>query len=159
MVEIERKFLVASNAYRAEAFASKRIVQGFLNTNPQRTVRVRIRGNEGFLTVKGIGNETGTTRFEWEKQITVREATALLELCEPGTISKTRYEVKSGAHIFEIDEYEGDNAGLVVAEVELTEENAILEKPHWLGEEVTGDPRYYNSQLCKDPFKNWNHEN
>ncbi len=158
MIEIERKFLVTSTAYKNEAFASNRIVQGFLNTHPARTVRVRILGNEGFLTVKGLGNETGTTRFEWEKQITVTDAEALLSLCEPGVIEKIRYEVKSGKHIFEVDAFEGENEGLVVAEVELVEEDAIFEKPKWLGNEVTGDTRYYNSQLSKNPFINWKDE-
>jgi CYTH domain-containing protein len=159
MVEIERKFLVRSNAYKLEAFASKKIVQGFLNTHPERTVRIRIQGNDGFITVKGLGNKTGTTRFEWEKQITLQEATDLLQLCEPGALTKTRYEVKCGRHTFEVDEFEGENAGLVVAEIELRQENELFEKPAWLGEEITGQQRYYNSQLSKNPFKNWKDAN
>lgn len=155
MVEIERKFLVKDDSYKIEAISEKRIVQGFLNTHPERTVRVRIKGDKGFLTVKGKGNETGTTRFEWEKEITITEAEALLKLCEEGVINKIRYEVKVGSHIFEVDVFSGDNNGLTVAEVELTFENEAFIKPDWLGEEVTGDVRYYNSQLSKNPFKDW----
>lgn len=159
MTEIERKFLVTSEAFKELAFKKTRIVQGFLNTDPERTVRVRIKGTEGFITVKGIGNETGASRFEWEKQITENEAEALLEICEPGSIDKIRYEVKSGKHIFEVDEFFGDNEGLIVAEVELNEEQETVTIPNWIGNEVTGETKYYNSQLSKNPFKNWNNEN
>lgn len=155
MIEIERKFLITSNAYKAQAISKKRIVQGFLNTNPERTVRVRIKGNQGFLTIKGKGNDTGVSRFEWEKEIEVNEAEELLKLAEPGIIDKIRYEVKSGNHIFEIDEFSGDNEGLVVAEVELSSEDESFKTPSWLGEEVSGITKYYNSQLSKNPFKNW----
>ena len=155
MQEIERKFLVLNTDFKEQAFASRRITQGFLNTDPERTVRVRVKGNEGFITVKGIGNKSGTTRFEWEKQITVKEAKALLELCESGIIDKTRYEVKAGNHIFEVDEFHGDNEGLVVAEVELSQEEEAIESPEWLGKEVTGDEKYYNAQLSKQPYANW----
>jgi len=155
MVEIERKFLVKNNAYKREAFSEKRIVQGFLNTHPERTVRVRIIGELAFLTIKGKSNETGTSRFEWEKEIMVTEAEKLLRLCEEGVIDKTRYEVKVGNHIFEIDQFSTKNEGLVVAEVELTEEEEAFIKPEWLGEEVTGQIKYYNSQLSKNPFIKW----
>ncbi len=155
MQEIERKFLVTSNAYKAEAFSKKRIVQGFLNTHPERTVRIRIKGDEGFITVKGKSNKAGTTRFEWERELEFAEAEALLKLCEEGVIEKTRYEVKTGSHIFEIDEFYGNNQGLTIAEVELSEENEQFSKPSWLGEEVTGEVKYYNSSLSKNPFKNW----
>ena len=155
MIEIERKFLVTSTAYQSQAISKKRIVQGFLNTDPERTVRVRIMGDEGFLTVKGKGNDTGVSRFEWEKEIEIVEAEALLKLAEPGSIDKIRYEVKIGTHTFEVDEFYGDNEGLTVAEVELSSENENFETPEWLGEEVSGVTKYYNSQLSKHPFKDW----
>jgi len=155
MQEIERKFLIKNDGYKTEAFSEKRIVQGFLNTHPERTVRIRIKGEKGFLTIKGRSNKTGTTRFEWEKEIPVPEAEALLNLCEKGVIEKTRYEVKVEKHIFEIDKFSGNNKGLTVAEIELTSENEAFLKPDWLGEEVTGQLKYYNSQLSKNPFSNW----
>jgi len=155
MQEIERKFLVTSEAYKSEAFSQKRIVQGFLNTDPERTVRVRIKGEKGYLTIKGKSNKAGTTRFEWEQEIDVAEAEALLKLCEKGVIEKTRFDVKVENHIFEIDEFYGDNEGLAVAEIELNEENEAFIKPQWLGKEVTGDVKYYNSNLSKNSFKNW----
>lgn len=155
MLEIERKFLVTSDAFKQEAFKNTRIVQGFLNTHPERTVRVRIKGDQGFLTVKGISNKSGTTRTEWETEISVADAEALLNLCEPGIIDKIRYEVKAGNHIFEIDEFSGENEGLIVAEVELKSEDEVFEKPSWLGRDVTGELKYYNSQLSLNPFKNW----
>lgn len=155
MIEIERKFLVLSEAFKKEAFRHTRIVQGFLNTDPERTVRVRIRGEKGFLTVKGMSNTAGTIRTEWEKEIDVSEAEKLLKLCEEGVIEKVRYEVKAGNHIFEVDEFFGKNSGLIIAEIELTSENESFEKPAWLGKEVTGDLKYYNSQLSKNPFNTW----
>lgn len=155
MIEIERKFLVVSDAYKTQAKTKIRIVQGFLNTNPERTVRVRIKGSQGFITVKGKGNASGVSRFEWEKEIPVVEAEQLLKIAEPGSIDKVRYEVKLGKHTFEIDEFFGDNKGLVVAEVELSTENEIFEKPDWLGVEVSGITKYYNSQLSKNPFTKW----
>lgn len=155
MIEIERKFLVVSNGYRTAASSRTRIVQGFLNTNPNRTVRVRVKGDAGYITVKGKSNASGTSRFEWEKDIEVKDAKALLQLCEKGIVDKIRYDVKFGKHLFEVDEFYGDNEGLIIAEVELTSENEIYEKPDWLGKEVTGDVKYYNSQLAKKPFNNW----
>lgn len=155
MLEIERKFLVTSEAFKTEAFTQNRIAQGYLNSAPERTVRVRIKGNNGFLTIKGASNESGLSRFEWEKEIPVNEATALLKLCEKGVIDKTRFEVKTGNHIFEIDEFYGDNEGLIMAEIELKSETETFKKPSWLGEEVTNDNRYYNSYLSKNPYKNW----
>lgn len=154
-VEIERKFLVQSDAFKTKAFNSYYIKQGFLNSHAERTVRVRIKKDKGFLTVKGKSSSDGLTRFEWEKDIALEEAEALLKLCEKGIIDKTRYEVKAGSHIFEIDEFYGENEGLIIAEVELNSENESFEKPDWLGEEVTGDIRYYNSNLSKLPFKLW----
>lgn len=155
MTEIERKFLVTSEAFKKEAFAQNRIAQGYLSAVPERTVRVRIKGNKGFLTIKGASNTSGLTRFEWEKEIPVNEAAALLKLCEKGIIDKIRFEVKMGNHVFEIDEFYGDNEGLVMAEIELKSETETFEKPSWLGKEVTSDNRYYNSYLSKNPYKNW----
>ncbi|ANW97220.1 adenylate cyclase [Wenyingzhuangia fucanilytica] len=153
--EIERKFLVNNLSFIKTSYDSNRIEQGYLNSNKDRAVRVRIKNNKGFLTIKGASNESGTTRFEWEKEILVTEATQLLAICEPGVISKTRYLVKLNQHTFEVDVFDGDNKGLIVAEVELTSENEVFEKPDWLGKEVTGEVKYYNSQLSKNPYKNW----
>lgn len=158
MQEIERKFLVNNLQFKQEATASFEIAQGFLNTHAERTVRVRIKGNQGFLTIKGKSNESGTSRFEWEKEIPVAEAKELLALCEKGIIQKIRYNIPIGNHTFEVDEFFGENEGLIVAEVELQHENEAFSKPNWLGKEVTGQPKYYNSQLSKNPYKNWNHE-
>ena len=155
MIEIERKFLVVSDAYKKEAFSQKRIIQGYLSSNPERSVRVRIKENKAYITVKGISNDSGMSRFEWEKEIPVDEAKNLLLLCEKGIIDKTRFEVKAGDHTFEIDEFYGENEGLEMAEIELNSETEFFEKPNWLGEEVTNDKRYYNSYLSKNPFKNW----
>lgn len=154
-LEVERKFLVKSNAYKDMATSDTRIVQGFLNTHPERTVRVRIKGDKGFLTVKGKGNPAGTTRFEWEKEISVAEATHLMGLCEPIVLEKMRFEVPFGRHTFEVDEFGGENEGLVVAEVELRHEEETFERPEWLGEEVTGKIKFYNSQLSIKPFNQW----
>ena len=155
MIEIERKFLVNSDVFKDESFKNTRIIQGFLNTDENRTVRVRLKGNQGFLTVKGKSNESGLSRFEWEREISKTDAEALLELCEKGVIDKMRYEVKAKNQIFEVDEFFGDNEGLIVAEIELTDENETFIKPDWLGKEVTGNIRYYNSQLSKQPFNTW----
>ncbi|SRX72695.1 CYTH domain-containing protein [Aequorivita antarctica] len=158
MQEIERKFLVTSEAFKNEAHKRTRIVQGFLNTNPERTVRVRIQGNDGFITIKGKSNKSGLSRFEWEKQISLAEAEELLHLCEPGLIEKTRYEISSDSHTFEVDDFIGENEGLIVAEIELSSETEPFSKPEWLGKEVTGDVKYYNSNLSKNPFKSWTNE-
>lgn len=155
MIEIERKFLVTSDAFKEVAFSEKRIKQGYLSSVPERTVRVRTKGNRGFLTVKGPSNESGLSRFEWEKEISTNEADELLLLCEKGVIDKTRFEVKANGHVYEIDIFHGDNDGLVIAEIELLCETETFEKPSWLGQEVTGDTRYYNSYLSNNPFKNW----
>lgn len=155
MQEIERKFLVSSEAFKAMAETKSRIIQGYLNSDPERTVRVRIRGNSGFLTIKGKSNETGMSRFEWEKEIPVTEAEELIKLCEPGSIDKYRYEVKFKNHVFEVDEFLGENKGLLLAEVELASEKEQVDRPDWLGIEVTGRAEYYNSYLSKKPFANW----
>lgn len=152
--EIERKFLVDGD-FKSEAYKEIRITQGFLSSVPERTVRVRVKGGKGFITIKGISDETGTRRYEWEKEIPADEAQELLKICEPGVIDKTRYLVKYGGHIYEVDEFHDDNKGLVIAEVELQSVDESFEKPEWLGEEVTGDVRYYNSVLVKNPYKEW----
>ncbi|WP_347373542.1 CYTH domain-containing protein [Aequorivita sp. Q41] len=158
MQEIERKFLITSAAFKKEAHKRTRIVQGFLNTHPERTVRVRIKGEEGFITVKGKANKAGLSRFEWEKQISLLEAEELLGLCEQGSIEKTRYEIFYGAHTFEVDDFMGENKGLIIAEIELKSETESFSKPDWLGKEVTGDVKYYNSQLSKNPYRSWLHD-
>ncbi|WP_250433872.1 CYTH domain-containing protein [Hanstruepera flava] len=155
MTEIERKFLTQSDAFKTEASRSFRIKQGFLNTDPERTVRVRLKGQQGFITVKGKSSEDGLLRFEWEKEISKTEAESLLLLCERGVIDKMRYEVPYGNHIVEVDEFFGDNVGLVVAEIELNHPTEIFKKPQWLGEEVTGQVKYYNAQLSKEPYNTW----
>ena len=155
MIEIERKFLVLNQDYKKEAYANNEIVQGYINTNPERTVRIRIKGDKGFITIKGVGSETGMSRFEWEKEIDINEARQLLKLCLKGVISKVRYEVKVGHHIFEVDEFLEDNYGLLIAEIELKSENEIFEKPNWLGEEVTNDDKYYNAYISQRPYSEW----
>ncbi|EDP72712.1 hypothetical protein FBALC1_16462 [Flavobacteriales bacterium ALC-1] len=155
-IEIERKFLVTSDAFKKEASKSYIIKQGFLNSHKERTVRVRLKKDKGYLTIKGKSTANGLSRFEWEKEISQAEAKALFELCEKGIIDKMRYEVKLDMHTFEIDEFFGDNDGLIIAEVELNSEDERFKKPKWLGEEVTGNIKYYNSQLSKTPYKNWN---
>ena len=154
-MEIERKFLVKNDSYKNLATAQKKIAQGYLNTNPERTVRVRIANEKGFLTIKGKGNDSGMTRFEWEKEILIEEATALLLLCEKGVIKKTRFEIPVGNHLYEVDEFYGENEGLIMAEIELSHEIESFEKPDWLGMEVTNNERYYNAYLSKNPFKSW----
>jgi len=152
--EIERKFLVKGD-FKSVSTKATRITQGYLSSVPERTVRVRVKGDKGFITIKGIGSASGASRYEWEKEIPVSEVVELLELCEPGVIDKTRYHIAAGKHTFEVDEFYGDNDGLVVAEVELSDENEEFIKPEWLGEEVTGDTKYFNSMLMKNPYKNW----
>lgn len=152
--EIERKFLVKGD-FKSSSLKQTRITQGYLSSVPERTVRVRVKGDKGFITIKGIGNESGASRYEWEKEIPANEVNELLKICEPGVIDKTRFLVEAGVHTFEVDEFYGDNDGLVVAEVELSSEDEKFDKPSWLGEEVTGDVKYFNSMLMKNPFKNW----
>jgi CYTH domain-containing protein len=155
MIEIERKYLVRARKYRSLAYAKSHILQGFLSTHPDRVVRIRIKDDKAFLTVKGRSNTAGTSRFEWEKEIPVPEAKRLLELCEKEILEKIRYYVKLGDHIIEVDEFLGPNKGLVIAEIEFEKEDDHIEGPSWLGAEVTGDIKYYNSQLSKCPYKNW----
>ncbi|MDR0733210.1 MAG: CYTH domain-containing protein [Dysgonamonadaceae bacterium] len=144
--EIERKFTVSGN-FRPFVTQSIRITQGYLSIVPERTVRIRVKGDKGYITVKGTTSNGGIGRFEWEKEIPLSEARELLEICEPGVIEKTRYLVPAGKHSFEVDEFHGKNEGLIIAEIELVSEDEAFEKPSWLGREVTGDARYYNSAL------------
>ena len=159
MEEIERKFLINGN-FKESAIDKMNISQGYLSTDPERTVRVRLNNDKGYITVKGLGNASGTTRFEWEKEISLSEAKILLNLCEPGIIEKIRYIIPSiGTLFFEVDEFLGDNQGLIIAEIELPSEDTIIQKPNWLGNEVTGQKRYYNSSLSKKPYKYWESNN
>ena len=154
-LEIERKFLVTDDSYKAMAFHSDRIAQGYLCREGGNSTRVRVRGDKGYLTIKGPSMDGGLSRFEWEKEIPESEAWELLKLCHGDIIDKTRHLVKCGEHTFEVDEFHGDNDGLVVAEVELESADETFERPPFLGKEVTGDKRYYNSSLTRFPFKCW----
>jgi len=154
-LEIERKFLVLSDAFKAEAESSSRIAQGYIGTVPGRTVRIRIRGDKGYITIKGNSTADGLSRFEWEKEIPLNEAEELMLLCEPGIIDKTRYLVPFEGHVFEVDEFYGDNEGLILAEVELGSPDEAYARPAWLGREVTGDHHYYNKYMTRHPFKTW----
>lgn len=153
--EIERKFLVKGE-FKEFATIKSHIIQGYLSSIPERIVRVRVKGDKGFLTVKGVGIDGGISRYEWEKEIPLDEALELLKICEPGVIDKTRYFIPVGNYTFEVDEFSGENLGLFLAEIELKNESDFFEKPDWLGQEVTGDAKYYNSNLIKNPFSKWN---
>lgn len=153
-LEIERKFLVEGD-YKSLATSHSRIVQGYICSERGRTVRVRLRDDKGYLTIKGPSRNNGLSRYEFEKEITKDEALSLFCLCEPGVIDKIRWLVPAGAHTFEVDEFFGDNEGLVVAEVELGSEDEDFARPPFLGQEVTGDRRYYNSSLRVKPYKDW----
>lgn len=152
--EIERKFLVKGDFSR-QVVSAERIVQGYICSQPGRTVRVRIRGGQGFLTIKGPSDEKGLSRYEFEQPISLADAEELLKLCEPGAIDKVRHLVPAGKHTWEIDVFHGDNEGLVLAEIELASEDEPFERPEWVGQEVSGDRRYYNSMLTKHPYKKW----
>lgn len=153
-IEIERKFLVDGD-FKKEATTCIHIVQGYLSSDPRRTVRVRIYGDKAFLTIKGCSDKEGLARFEWERVIDIQDAGQLLALCEPGVIDKTRHLVSVGEHTYEVDEFHGENEGLLVAEIELVSQDEEFERPQWLGREVTGDKRYYNSMLKSHPYKQW----
>ncbi|WP_019037041.1 CYTH domain-containing protein [Psychroflexus tropicus] len=155
MLEIERKFLVNSKDFKKQAFKQSKISQGFLNSDKMRTVRVRLTDEQGFLTIKGKSSASGTSRFEWEKEISTQEALDLLRLCEPGKILKTRYYVSVDKHTYEVDEFYGENEGLIIAEIELNSEDEHFTKPDWLGEEVTGQVKYYNAMLSRNSFTKW----
>ena len=154
-IEIERKFLVKSTEFKAQATGWSHFVQGYITSPPAKTVRVRIADDKAYLTIKGSGSASGMSRFEWEMEIPGKDALALLGICEGGVIEKDRYYVPFAGHTFEVDEFFGDNEGLVMAEVELSSEDEAFEKPEWLGQEVTGDSRYYNSSLRKYPYIQW----
>lgn len=156
-MEIERKFLVVGDDFRRQAYASDDIKQGYILSSHGRTVRVRLRGGRGYLTIKGPSSDNGLSRYEFEKEISREDAEQLFLLCEPGVIEKTRYLVKSsdGRHVFEVDEFFGDNEGLIMAEVELGAADETFEKPDFIGQEVTGDRRYYNGHLRLNPYRLW----
>lgn len=156
-IEIERKFLVEGD-YKSRSTSHSRIIQGYISSQRGRTVRVRIRDRQGYLTIKGPSTAGGLSRYEFEKEITLDEALSLLRICEPGIIDKVRWLVPVGKHTFEVDEFFGENEGLVMAEVELSDENEAYERPEFLGREVTGDRRFYNSCLRVHPFKEWREE-
>jgi CYTH domain-containing protein len=153
-MEIERKFLVVGD-FISHSTSSSRISQGYLSSNPDRTVRVRVRGDKGYLTIKGRSSSDGTSRYEWEKEIPADEAVELLKLCEAGVIDKTRYIVPVCGHMWEVDVFHGDNEGLVMAEIELSSTDEEFEMPAWAGDEVTGDVRYYNAYISSHPYKDW----
>lgn len=153
-LEIERKFLVVGE-FRDQAYSHSRIRQGYISSGNGKTVRVRIRDDRGYLTIKGPSDQAGLARYEFEIEIPLTDAMDLMKLCEPGIIDKTRYLVRSGDHVFEVDEFYGDNEGLVMAEVELHSEDEAFQKPAFIGPEVTGDRRYYNAHLRRNPYKLW----
>ena len=159
LLEIERKFLVVGD-FKSQAVSSTHIAQGYIASGNGRTVRVRIRGDKGYLTIKGPSNKEGLARFEWEREISLDEAKALMTICEPGIVEKTRWLVPSedGKHTWEIDVFEGDNKGLIMAEIELGSEDETFKKPDFIGKEVTGDRRFYNSHLRRYPYKLWGEE-
>ncbi len=156
MQEIERKFLIINDSFKKSVSKKFRITQGYLSIDPERTVRVRIKGNKGYLTIKGKSNISGTTRIEIEEEIIIEKAEALLKICLPNKIDKTRYEVIVGSNTWEVDEFYDKNQGLYLAEIELSNEDDSFEKPHWIGQEVTGNKKYYNSYLSKHPYSSWN---
>lgn len=154
MQEIERKFLVVDDSYRTLAYGKSEILQGYICSGHGHTVRVRTRGDKGYLTIKGPSMD-GISRFEWEKEITLQDARELFTLCRSGRIEKTRYLVQNGKHTVEVDEFHGDNEGLVFAEIELSEVDEAFICPPFLGDEVTGNPRYYNAYISKHPYSTW----
>lgn len=154
-IEIERKFLVLNDSYKREALGHSHIQQGYICSNEGRTARVRIRDNRAYLTIKGPTPEGGLPCYEFEKEITLEEGRQLMRLCEPGIIDKVRWLVRSGEHTFEIDEFFGENEGLVMAEVELSSVDDEVLIPAFIGKEVTGDPRYFNSHLRINPYRTW----
>ena len=163
-LEIEKKFLVRNSDYKRQKSGSSHIQQGYICSDRGRTVRVRIRDHSGYLTIKGPSTDNGLSRYEFEKEISFEEAQELMKLCEksevtnkPLIIDKTRYLVEYGHHTFEVDEFHGDNEGLVIAEVELKlgEDPNEIDLPDFIGDDVTGDRKYYNSQLLNNPFTLW----
>ena len=153
-IEIERKFLV-KGPFKEQAASRTHIIQGYISSQKGRTVRVRLRDQQAYLTIKGPSLDGGLSRYEFEKEITIDEGLSLLTLCEPGVIEKDRWLVPSGKHTFEVDEFFGENEGLLLAEVELETPDEPFDKPTFLGKEVTGDRRYYNSSLRIHPYSKW----
>ncbi len=153
--EIERKFLITSDGYKDNISSKRDVIQGYLSTDPSRTVRLRVSGGKGYLTIKSGTSKNGLCRLEWEKELPIEEAVELIRLCLPNKIEKTRYNVNYKGRVFEVDIFKGINDGLKIAEIELHGEADAFEKPKWLGEEVTGIKKYYNSQLCQKPFTKW----
>ncbi|MCT4614425.1 MAG: CYTH domain-containing protein [Marinifilaceae bacterium] len=154
MLEIERKFLVKSD-FKSQVSQKFDIIQAYICNDPNKTVRIRIKSEQAFITIKGKSNKSGTTRFEWEKEIPLNEAYDLLKLCDNGYIEKIRHIIIYKGKKFEVDEFFGVNKGLILAEIELNNENDHFDRPEWLGEEVTGDIRYYNSNLLTNPYSQW----
>jgi len=155
-IEIERKFLVCGE-YKSKAYSHSHIEQGYFDSAPGRTIRVRIRDDKAYLTIKGPSNQAGLARYEFETEVSLEDGRQLMALCRPGRIDKTRWLIKNGKHTIEVDEFHGDNDGLVMAEIELGSEDEEYEKPDFLGKEVTGDRRYYNSHLMRFPYCLWGH--
>jgi CYTH domain-containing protein len=155
MLEIERKYLVNSDEYKVLADKKYRIMQAYLVADDIRTIRIRMKAGKACITIKSRTDDTGISRHEWEYDIPVSDLRDMLSLCEPGIIEKTRYEVAYKGHVIEVDEFHGENAGLVVAEIELRSENEKIALPRWLGQEVTGMKQYYNSCLRKKPYNTW----
>lgn len=154
-IEIERKFLVKNSSFIKDAFKVSFIKQGFLNSHKNRVVRVRTIGDKGFITIKGLTTNFGTTRKEWEYEIDIQDAEDLLLICESTIIEKTRYFVKQDSFIFEIDVFKKENKGLILAEIELISENQKFKKPKWLGKEVTGNKKYFNAYISLYPYNSW----
>ena len=154
-IETERKFLVNDSSFKESATESHRLTQGYICRESGRTVRVRLWDDKAYLTIKGPGSSSGMSRYEWEKEIPAEDARDLLLLCRNGLIDKTRYIVPFGGKVFEVDEFHGENTGLTLAEIELRSEDETFGKPDWLGKEVTGDRRYYNSMLAANPYSCW----
>jgi adenylate cyclase len=154
-IEVEHKFLLANDRWRDEIYHSVHYRQGYLSGSPLSSVRVRISDSQAWLNIKSA--TIGTHRYEFEYEIPLADANTLLdELCHKPLIEKVRHLVRHGSHIWEIDEFEGENAGLIVAEIELSQIGESFAKPAWIGAEVTDDLRYYNNNLSKKPYKNWN---
>lgn len=155
MIEIERKFLVKNETFKSESIKKQLITQGYLSSDPKRSVRIRICEQNAYITIKGQTSESGTSRYEWEKEINIEDAKQLMLLCREGVVTKIRHLIPFKNHTFEVDEFLKDNSGLVIAEVELSNENEDFERPRWLGKEVTGIKKYYNSQLSQNAYVNW----
>ena len=155
MIEIERKFLVVSENYKKNILSKHNIKQGYLCVEPKRSVRIRIIDKKGYITIKGNSSKDGLSRFEWEKEICKTDAEELIALCKSNIIEKTRFLIQYKNNIFEVDEFHANNTGLIIAEIELNSKNQFFEKPAWIGEEVTGEKKYYNSQLIQTPYSKW----